>query len=273
MMERTLFSAVGCLRCKLVREVMDDLGLPYAEKDINGDGKDDFRKFYATNRSSIYRDERGVEFPVLVDGDQVHQGLGMAVAHLRSGGRLKGFFGHGTLSKEWLDGVHVSGGHSTRADEFIDALKYLKRKGVKLALDTWGRNADILEMVLASGVADRMTMRVLGPPEVYAGMFQGEPDIGGIEKSIELTARFPEYHYQLCVAPVGSYTTPEEAGIMAKWIKDVTGSMKEPCLLRLIHGDDMPAGTREPEDAPPETLFKHRTAARRFQVFTEIDKQ
>ena len=62
-------------------------------------------------------------------------------------------------------------------------------------------------------------------------------------------------------------------GDAAKWIKDVTGSMKEPCILRLIGGEEMPPGTPEPEDAPPGTLFRHRTAARRFQVFTEIEKQ
>ena len=53
---------------------MEAMGLPYAEKDINGDGKDDFRKFYAAHRSEIYRGERGVEFPVLVAGDRVRQG-------------------------------------------------------------------------------------------------------------------------------------------------------------------------------------------------------
>ena len=103
-------------------------------------------------------------------------------------------------------------------------------------------------------------------------MFPGEPQSGDIEKSIGLTARFPEYRYELCVAPAGSYTTPEEVGQMAKWIKDVTGSMKAPCVLRLIGAGEMPPGLPTTDESPPDALFRHRTAARRFQVFTEIGK-
>ena len=53
------------------------------------DDKDIFNAYYRANRSSIYRNPEGVEFPIFDDGTVIKQGTGEILAYLLSGRTLE----------------------------------------------------------------------------------------------------------------------------------------------------------------------------------------
>jgi pyruvate formate lyase activating enzyme len=95
-----------------------------------------------------------------------------------------------------------------------------------------------------------------------------------------LVAKFPEYRFETTVAPVPPaegdsenirYLTPQEIAETALWLKAATGSHRQPYLLRVFNpqtsADDR---IRALATLTPTSLLRHRTAARRHQVLTEI---
>ncbi|HHX50382.1 MAG TPA: hypothetical protein GX711_02960 [Clostridia bacterium] len=280
-MKNLLFTATGCTRCKIVKNFMDEKGISFIEKDMRSDGKEEFQSFYKANRSSIYRGPDGIEFPIFTDGTQIRQGIGATIAYLHSGSKLDGFFSVGNLHREWVNGIHISGGNPQWTQDFLAVLRYLKSHNLKLQLDTNGKNSDILQQVLNEGLAQVMIMNVLGPRSLYSRILGEEIDFSEVEKSIWLLPRFPDYKFQTTVVPVRredeeeetGYLTPEEIGETARLIEELTGSKKNPYLIKLFNPDtieDERLKTIEP--LAPSLLFKYRTAARPYQVFTEVEK-
>ena len=223
------------------------------------------------------------KFPVYTDGTAIRQGVGVVIAYLRAGAKLDGFIGRSQLSKGWLDGLHVSDGDPEMAREFVAVLGILKKSGLKLQLETNGKNASVLDQLLEHGIGDRVIMDVKGPLALYGNLFGEEVDQTEIPKSMALVTKFPEYEFQTTVAPIIrskgetpeiSYLAPEEIGETAKLIKDATGSQKHPYLLRLFDPDTcMDDRLKSIEELPYSAMFKYRTAARRHQVFAEIEKR
>ena len=82
------------------------------------------------------------------------------------------------------------------------------------------------------------------------------------------------FHRRSPVLPHGVlHLTPEETAETAKLIQEVTGSDKQPYLLRLFDpGQCSDDGLKIVEKMPPNALFAYRSAARRHQVLTEIEK-
>ena len=93
----TIYSAPGCLRCKIVKQFLDDKGRTYQDFDALDEGRQEFKAFYQNHRKKIHRGPDGVEFPIFSEGEIVRQGLPMVLAHLIAGSALKGFFKHGSL--------------------------------------------------------------------------------------------------------------------------------------------------------------------------------
>jgi pyruvate formate lyase activating enzyme len=107
-----------------------------------------------------------------------------------------------------------------------------------------------------------------------------EIDVEEVSRSMAVVAKFSEYRFETTVAPVprsggapGSirYLSPEEVAEAARWLKEATGSHRQPYVLRVF---DPQAGADERfralEMLPPNSLFRHRSAARKYQVLTEI---
>jgi pyruvate-formate lyase-activating enzyme len=253
--------------------------MAYREFDIKTTGKDVFAQFYRANRRAIYRDQDGIEFPVFTDGSTIRQGVGVVIGYLISRGGLDGFIGRSGLHGEWIDGLDLSGGDPDQADALIAVLSYLKKNGLKLQLTTNGKNSAVLEKVLGKMLGDRMIMEVKGPASLYGRLLGEEIASDEILRSIALTARFPEYAFYTTVAPVMradgtvSYLTPEEIGETARMIGEAGGSKKHPYRLRGYDPRRAPdERIRSIEPLPDSAMFKYRTAARRHQVMTEIDK-
>ncbi len=281
-MSSTIFTATGCARCKIAKNLMDERGIAYKELDIKGDGKDAFGEFYRNNRSAVFRGKEGIEFPIFTDDATIRQGVGVVLAYLHAGTKLDRFIGRSELSHGWMDGIRVSEGDPSLADDLIAVLGYIKKNGLNLQLDTDGRNASVLEKLLEHKLGDRVVMEVKGPLALYAGILNKEIDPDEIKSTIRLVAKFPEHRFQTTVAPVvrqeeGTqairYLTPEEIAETAKLIQEVTGSNKQPYLLRLFDPEQCSDHRlKVVEKMPPNALFPYRSAARRHQVLTEIEK-
>ena len=279
-MINTIYSVTGCARCKITKRYMAEQGITFEEFDINkAEGKDAFSQFYRTNRRAIFRDKGGVEFPVFTDGTVIRQGVSVIIGHLIADNGLDEFISHSVLHGKWIGGFCVSGGDPARAEELIRVLSYLKQSGLKIQLTTSGKNASVLEKILAKGLGDRMIMEVKGPGVQYEQITGQAIDVQELKQSIRLAAQFDEYQFYTTIEPVRrsdrqfSYLTPEEIGQTAQMIETATSSKKHPYELRLFN----------PKSASNEALksvgvlhssvmLKYRTAARRYIVITEIEK-
>jgi len=278
-MSHTLFTAAGCARCKITKRFMIEQGIAFDEFDIKSEGKEDFARFYRANRDAIFRDEDGVEFPVFTDGSVIRQGVGVVIGHLIAGDGLDGFIGRSVLHGEWIDGFDISGGDPSRAEDLIQVLSYLKQSRLKIQLTTCGRNAALLEKIVARGLGDRMIMEVKGPAALYESLTGRGIDAAELEQSIRLTTQFGEYLFYTTIAPLKrsldqvSYLSPEEIGQTAQTIEAATGSKKHPYELRAFDFNSAAdAALKSVEALPDSAMFKYRAAARRYQVMTEIKK-
>ena len=279
-MTNRLFTATGCARCKMTKQFMQQQNIEYEEYDIKADGKDAFAKFYRENRKDVYRDADGVEFPVFSDGEVIRQGVSVVIGHLIAGDGLRGFIKRSTLHGEWIDGFDISGGDTKHVDELVQVMTYLKQNGLKVQITTDGRNANVLEQVMDKGLADRLIMAVRGPAELYpllTGAVLGQDELS---QSIVLATRCATYQFYTAVAPIVredgtvNYLNPEEIAEAAKLIEAATGSKKHPYELDRIDPKTLTdERLKSLEPLPDSALFKYRTAARRFQVMTEIRKK
>lgn len=280
-MSLTLFTAAGCARCNIAKKFMQEKCIAYDEHDAVGEGKECFGQFYRTHRQAVVRGKEGVEFPVLADGGVIRQGLAPAIAYLHSGTGLDGFIGRSELSKGWVGGINLSGGDPAAVNELAAVLGFMKNNGLKLQLDTDGRNAPVLEHFLELGLGDRVVMDIKGPRLLYGAMLGAEINPEEVGRTMMLAARFSEYRFETTVAPVRraggdpesiSYLTPEEIAETAHWLKEATGSHRQPYVLRIFDPQNHPNDSiRSVEKLPHTSLFRHRTAARKFQVLTEIE--
>ncbi len=281
-MNRILFTAAGCARCSIARKFMQEKGFGYEEQDIAGEGKELFNRFYRDHRDAVVRGKDGIGFPILADGPSIRQGVAQVIAHLRAGNRLDGFIGRSEAAKGWVGGIHVSGGDAGAANDLIEILGFIRRNGLKLELDTNGKNASALKVLLEHKLGDRVAMDLKGPRALYEKLLGREADPEEIHLTMNLVTKFPEYRFETTVAPVfqrgeGSspamYPTPEEIEEAAKWLKEATGSGKQPYFLKPFDLETCAdERLRTTGKLPPEALFRYRTAARKHQVFTEIAK-
>jgi len=278
-MSHILYTAAGCARCKITKRFMAEQGIAFDEFDIKSDGKEAFARFYRANRNAIFRDEDGVEFPVFSDGSVIRQGVGVVIGHLIAGDGLDGFIGRSALHGEWIDGFNISGGDPDRAAELIRVLSYLKQSRLKIQLYTSGKNAGVLEKIVAQGLGDRMIMEIKGPAALYEPLTGQGIDARELEQSIRLTTRFGEYQFYTTIAPLKrshepvSFLSPEEIGQTARMIEAATGSKKQPFELYAFDpANAADEALKSLAALPDSAMFKYRAAARRYQVMTEIKK-
>ncbi len=277
-MNPTLFTAVACSRCNITKKFLQEKGSAYQECVINGDGKDLFGDFYRAHRNLIYRGRDGIEFPILADSASIRQGVAAVIAYLQEGTKLDGFIGRSGGIKGWIDGLHISKGNPAYLDALVTLLGFLKENGLKLQLDTNGKNASVLRTLFEKGLGDRVVMELMGPRRLYALLLGEEIVPAEVERTLEKVIRFPEYRFETTVAPLLNhhgirFLTPEEIQETAKWLQEITGSHKQPYLLRIFDPETCSKESlKSVEKLPMGALYPYRTAARRYQVLTEIEK-
>lgn len=270
----TLFSATGCMRCKIVKSYMDDIGITYQEFDFKSDGKDAFNSFYRKHRSDICRGEEGVEFPILYSGKRVVQGVGMIIAFLKAEDKLNDFVTRSELSHGWISGLNSSAKDASLGDDFIKIVGYLKTHGLKTQVETDGRNAHILNQLLEKHLVDRLIFNLRGPADLYETLTDSPLSREELYQSLSLVEQCPQYKIILTIAPVQrasdkiEYISLEEAGQAAALVEEATNKKNHPFYIKA----SMPSAEMEVEALPPSFLFKYRTACRRYMVKTEILK-
>jgi glutaredoxin/pyruvate-formate lyase-activating enzyme len=278
-MTTTIYSATGCARCNITKKYMKENSIGYEEFDIKAEGKDDFSKFYRENRKDIFRDKDGVEFPVFTDGKVIRQGVSVVLGYLIAADALQGFIGRSVLHGEWLDGIDISGGDPKHTEKLVQVLRYLKKSGLKIQAVNSGRNSQVLETVLQEGLADRLIMDVKGPAALYQNISGLPIEDDELKRSIRLATTAPEYSFYTTIVPVVrseetvEYLSPEEVGATAQLIEEASGNKKNPytlCSFDPKTSGDERLSSLEP--LPSSALFKYRTAARRYQVMTDIAK-
>ena len=278
-MANTIYSATGCARCNITKKYLGENSIEYEEFDFKAEGKDAFSKFYRENRSEIFRDKDGVEFPVFTDGKVIRQGVSVVIGYLVAGDDLRGFIGRSELHGEWLDGINISGGNPAKTDELVEVISYLKQNGLKIQVVTAGKNSEVLETLLQNGLIDRVIVDVKGPAELYPQITGESVDEEDLKQSIKLGSTAPEHRIFTTIAPVArpdgeiDYISPEEIGTVAQLIEEASGSKKNPYTLCSF--DPKKSGDerfQSIEALPSSAMFKYRTAARRYQVMTEIEK-
>lgn len=256
-MSYTIFTMTGCARCKILKQCLSENGVPFDEKNMMEEGKEDFQKFYAQNRKSIVRGPEGIEFPILFSPEGIQQGLAATVAQVLYGKKLDGFVSVGSLHKEWVDGFHISGGTLQYADEFIHLLTYIKGHNMKLQLETDGRNSAILERILVAGLPSVVLLNLLGPAQLYQPILGTEVSEADIRRSLELITQAPEFKIYTKINP---QLTPADISEAAQLVSEATGSPKTPYYLK----------TADPQE--PVNLLPYRSAARRHLVFADIEQ-
>ena len=242
-MSYTIYTLPGCTRCKILKHCMKEQGIAYTEKDTHAEGKEELQKFYGQNRKSIFRGSVGIEFPILASPEGIWQGLPATLAQILFGKKLNGFVSLGTLHKEWVDGLHISGGDPAYADEFLQLLHYIKGNNMQLQIDTDGRHPELLHRVFVDNLASVL---------IFNAQDATSPDI---RKSLELVVKFPVYKIHTIVSPA---ITPAEVSEIARMIGEITGNIKTPYFLFADAKDETP------------NLLSHRSAARRHLVLADI---
>lgn len=282
-MALTVFTATDCLRCNVLKRFLNERGISFDEKDIKSGGKADFTAFYAQHRTAVHRGKDGIEFPILVNGPEIRQGLGPSLAYLAAGKGLDGFVRASTRMHEWIDGLSLSGDDPAQTDALLSILRHLNACGMKTVLHTDGRQAAVLEKILEENLAHRLIMDVLGPPGIYREVFGNDRILQEIRASMRLVVRFREYRFRLVISgfprkpgdgPAYGVLTPEDIGEAARMIQETTGSDRHPCVVAAGCWN----GEKEDPEKPREAfsqgdLFPYRSRARRYQVFTEIEKK
>jgi len=274
-MNTILFSATGCVRCRIAADFMDERGMSYDKPDALGRGKDAFKQFYRDHRSAVTRGPDGIAFPILFTGDSVVQGLGPVLAFLQAGEALGPFVTLDHSPHGWISGLDLSARPLPDGADLLAVFRCLRQKGLNIQVDTCGRNPHILASVVKERLCDKLVVTLHGPAGRYEDLTGWPLDEPDLSESLSLMPSVEDHTILLPVQPVatpqgpGVSITPEEAAQAAQLVEAATGSKKHPFLIQ-------PVAPREEDTglAPltPPQLFKYRTLCRRFMVMADIWK-
>ena len=271
-----LYTTTGCMRCKIVKGYLQENGIDYVERNIKADGHADFVAFYREHHDVIFRGPDGIAFPILSDGKVVMQGVGRALAYLQYGTELDGYFGVGILHHEWIDGIHISDGNPDHTDDFIQVVRYLKAKKLKLQIDSCGINPAALQAVVGEKLADVLVMNILGPLELYPAIRGEAVDEGEIKRSLALASHEINLTVETVIQPVQrpdgtvSYLTPDEVAEVAQLVATETGNNKWNYRIRTLSPYDSGYPVASLPAITDVDLLRYRAAARKYLVYADI---
>jgi len=114
--------------------------------------------------------------------------------------------------KRWLDGITLSGGEPTCLADLDGLLEDLSSTGLPVKLDSNGSAPDVLERVLAAGLAQAVAVDVKGPwsmyPELTGQALAADAAREALEEVFGLARAYPGRVYFRCTkVPI---LTPED---------------------------------------------------------------
>jgi len=271
-MGKILYTATGCARCRIVVSFMDDRDIAYEKSDILAEGKEQFKTFYKEHRPDITRGPEGIEFPILFTGDAVIQGLGRILARLQAGDALDGFVKPAAASPGWVTGLDLSDGYLHDESDLLAVVRFIKAKGLKVQVDTNGRNPHVLAALVQENLCDKIVFTLHGPAVRYKELTGLPIEESDLVQSLSLITAAADYTILLPVQPVttaqgpGMSITVEEAAEAAALVEKATGSKHHPFFIQPL----APVSRSGLDEVTSPQLFKYRTQCRRFMVRAEI---
>ena len=268
-MTTTLYSAKGCIRCRIVKEYLDETGVEYTEEDIRTEeGDAAFKVFYRTNRKSVRRDKEGIFFPVLDNGETIRQDAGSTLSFLMAGDKMDEAITPNNLGHGWTGGLNLAA-DGIDGEIFVDIVSRLQKGGLKVCVNTNGNNPEVLEALTSKGLIDRLEFDLMGPAAILEKV-EGAPAPADVAKSFSLLSKMPELKLTCFVKErtIDGETrvlTAEEAGQTAQWLAEASGEKTLPLCFGYAEGET-------PEGMEAKDLFKYRMAARRWQVKADLLK-
>lgn len=272
-MEKHLYTAEGCSRCSIIKDFMADRKIEFIEKDIKGEGKEDFKVFYKQNRKQVRRGTNGIEFPILHTDGSVLQGISPILSRILTNGKLDQFIQPWEPETGWLGGLNIFASKLPEQEAFMEMLRFVKSKGLRIELASDGRNPTLLTNLTDEKLLDRLIFVLRGPADLYHALTGEGLSETKLAQSLSCLSRSPDYKIVLLVGIVKqddrtfAFLTPEESADAASFVETVTGTKTHPFVIRPVK-PDKESGLKPLEQTD---LFKYRTRCRRFMVKSEIE--
>ena len=268
----TLYKAPNCLRCKITKEYIEANNIPYNAFDLEAD-KDIVNSFYRNNRSRLYRNPEGAEFPMFhdADNDVILQGTGLVLAYLLAGDKLNDCVCRSDLLHGWISGLNVSRVPGGQEGKFLELVRLLAKGGLQVYLVSSGPKAALLEKILAEDLVSKMVLDIPGPAQAYPDAGLAAPSPEDLKKSIALTRSHKNAVIRLWLNPLkaadGGYywLSPDQAGEAAKMVADTS----DPGLPFGIQASGATAEGLEPLG---DSLLPYRSKVRNYLPKAEILK-
>lgn len=273
-MSSILYTAPDCRRCKIVKAFLADRGMAYAAVDFKADA-DEFNRFYRENRTSIYRNAEGVEFPLFQEGDVIRQGSGEVLAWLLARGGLEGCVTRSDLLHGRISGLYPSQCPPEQEENFLTLVRRLAAGGLDVWLQTDGRNPALLEKLLAISGTHAM-VNITGGARTAAAVYGGAPTREELAKTIELVSGTPDGVIRFLAMPVPAgggwaWASREDAEAGARMVAEACGRPTLPFGIAAATADT-PGGLHGLEPLPGQELLAYRAAIRRHLFKADISK-
>lgn len=251
-----VFSSTGCIRCDIVKGYLKNENIEYIEHDIKTKtGDDSFKQFYRKNRKDIRRDDKGIFFPVVIlEDNTIVQDAGSTLSRIITDGRLDSMIEPNQLGHGWTGGLTLLEGSAQDTDDFLHILDIMKRGGLSVEIKTTGINSELLEKSLKANLIDRLIFLVPCEDEKRKGN-SGEE----LKDSLRFASTASNNVVVEYFTEINSETSPAHIANTAQFMNESTNSNNLPYKIFCPS-----------PDAP--NLFPFRTAARRWQVRTDIKK-
>lgn len=119
----------------------------------------------------------------------------------------------------WLEGVVFSGGEPTLQEDLERAVIMVRRRKLRVKLDTNGSRPEILESLLAKNLLDYVALDVKAPEERYPAV-TGAQAASAVRASLALLRSWSD-NWEARTTLVPGLVNPEDVGIIARQIAPV----------------------------------------------------
>ena len=104
--------------------------------------------------------------------------------------------------RKWIERVVITGGEPTVHEGLPQVVEMLKKRGLKVKLDTNGSNPEVIKGLVAGGLVDYIAMDVKGPLDAYERWCGVSVDIERIRESIALILEGRvDYEFRMTLVP------------------------------------------------------------------------
>ncbi|WP_148865931.1 anaerobic ribonucleoside-triphosphate reductase activating protein [Thermosediminibacter litoriperuensis] len=127
------------------------------------------------------------------------------------------FFEYLERRKKLIDGVCITGGEPTLWSDLPEFVLKLKKRGLKVKLDTNGSRPEILKELLNEGLIDYVAVDIKTRPERYGIFATDESQIAGVRESVELV-RASKVDYEFRTTVHERIHSSEDFDAIGRWL-------------------------------------------------------